>query len=103
MPNWVIDSKSITYPDGELKRVVFRKSETGEIQINEMPDVAILNLSIDEAIRVLAEAKSRLIDPILRSDAYIDMNDEIIVEVYIEGWRTEFSEFEQQAFAADDE
>lgn len=102
MPDWVIDSKAITYPDGELKRVVFRKSETGEIQINEMPDVAILDVTIDEAIRVLTDAKSRLVDPIVRSDTYIGTKDEIILEIYIEGWRPELSEFEQQVFAEDE-
>lgn len=98
MTNWVMDTKAVTYPNGELKRVVFRKSETGEIQINELIDVDILGLPVDDAIHVLTEAKSRLVDPVLLADTYVDTSEETIVEMYVDGWRTEFSEFEQQVF-----
>lgn len=99
MTNWVMDTKAVTYPDGELKRVVFRKSDSGEIQINEMIDVDVLGLPADEAIRVLAESKSQLIDAVLLADTYVDTNEETIVEMYIDGWRAEFSEFEKEVFA----
>ena len=101
MTNWVMDTKAVTYPNGELKRVVFRKSETGEIQINELIDVDILGLPVDDAIRVLAEVKSGLTDPMLLADTYVDTSKETIVEMYVDGWRAEFSEFEQQVFATE--
>lgn len=99
MTNWVMDTKAVTYPNGELKRVVFRKSEKGEIQINESIDVDVLGLSVDDAIQVLTEAKSRLTEPVLLADTYVDTSKETIIEMYVDGWRTEFSEFEQQVFA----
>lgn len=99
MTNWVMDSKTVTYPGGELKRVVFRKSDSGEIEINEMIDVDVLGLSVDDAIQVLSEVKAQLSDPTLLADTYVDTDGETIVEMYIDGWRTEFSEFEKGVFA----
>jgi hypothetical protein len=99
MANWVMDAKAITYPNGELKRVVFRKSETGEIQINEMVALDILGVPVEDAIRVLTEAKSQLVAPVLLADTYVDTEGETIVETYIDGWRTEFSEFEKNVFS----
>lgn len=101
MTNWVMDAKAVTYPNGELKRVVFRKSETGEIQINEIVDVDVLGLPADDVIRVLAEAKSLLVDPVFLADTYVDTEQETIVDTYIDGWRTELSEFEKTALAED--
>lgn len=101
MPNWVMDAKAVTYPDGNLVRVVFRKSETGEIQINELLDADILGLTADEAVRVLTEAKSLLIDPVLLADTYQDTTGETIVEMYLDGWRGDLTEFEQRVFSED--
>lgn len=101
MTNWVMDTKAVTYPNGELKRVVFRKSETGEIQINELIDVDVLGLPVDDVIRVLTEAKSGLVDPVLLADTYVDTSKETIVEMYVDGWRAEFSEFERQVFTSE--
>lgn len=101
MTNWVRDAKGITYPDGELQRVDFRISETGEIQINELVDVYILGLTVDDAIRALTEAKSGLVDTLLLSDTYEDADEVTIVDVYIHGWRAELSDFERAALTGD--
>jgi hypothetical protein len=101
MPKWVMDAKTVTYPDGNLVRVVFRKSETGEIQINELIDADILGLTADEAIRLLTEVKSLLIDPVLLADTHLDTSGDTVVEMYVDGWRADLSEFEQQVFAED--
>lgn len=102
MANWTMDSKAVTYPDGRLERVVFRKSDAGEIQINELVDIDILGLPVGEAIQVLTEAKSQLIDPVLLADTHVDTDKETIVDMYIDGWRPELSEFETKVFAADE-
>jgi hypothetical protein len=101
MPNWVTDFKAVTYPDGNLVRVVFRKSETGEIQIKELIDADILGLTADEAIQLLTEVKSLLIDPVLLADTHLDTSGDTVVEMYVDGWRADLSEFEQQVFAED--
>lgn len=97
--NWTMDSKAVTYPDGRLERVVFRKSDAGEIQINELVDIDILGLPVDEAIQVLTEAKSQLIDPVLLADTHVDTDKETIVDMYIDGWRPELSAFEKGIFS----
>jgi hypothetical protein len=99
MTNWVIDTKAITYPNGVLTSVAFRQSETGEIQISTIIDVDILNLSLDDVIRILADANSKLLEASLHHDSYFDNDEGIIVETYVEGWRTELSEFEKNEFA----
>lgn len=99
MPKWVMDAKTATDTDGNLVRIVFRKSETGEIQINDLRDVDILGLTPDEAILVLNNVKSLLVDAILMADTHPNTDGETIVEMYVDGWRAELTEFERQVFA----
>jgi hypothetical protein len=102
MTHWIIDSKAVTYPDGKLKRVVFRKSDAGEIQINELADIDVLGIPVDEAIQVLTEAKAQLVEPVLLADTHVDTSKETIVDIYIDGWRAELSEFEKGIFAVNE-
>lgn len=102
MPKWVMDAKTVTNPDGSLARIVFRKSETGEIQINDLRDVDIVGLTPDEAIHVLNSVKSALVDSVLLADTHPNTDGETIVEMYVDGWRANLTEFEQQVFAEDE-
>ena len=101
MPKWVMDAKTVTAPDGTLTRIVFRKSETGEIQINDLRDADILGLTPDEAIFVLNNVKSALVDAVLLADTHANTDGETIVEMYVDGWRAELTEFELQVFGED--
>ena len=101
MPKWVMDAKTATGSDGNLVRIVFRKSETGEIQINDLRNADIVGLTPDEAIRVLTELKSLLVDAVLLADTHANTDGETIVEMYVDGWRAELTEFELQVFGED--
>ena len=100
MADWVMDAVGVTYPDGKLQRVVFRKSKTtGELQINEAISIDVLGHPAANAIKAITEAKAKLIDAILLSNTRIDEHHNIIVDLFIDGWRGELTEFEKKALA----